>query len=50
MTIVKGLDGAAYVVAKIEQKDRQEKPPAPFTTSTLQQQARCGCATPPSAP
>ena len=32
-------DGATYVVAKVEQKDRQEKPPPPFTTSTLQQQA-----------
>jgi DNA topoisomerase-1 len=37
--ILKGLDGQRYVVAKIEHKDRQEKPPAPFTTSTLQQQA-----------
>ncbi len=37
--IVQALQGAAYVVSKIEQKDRQEKPPAPFTTSTLQQQA-----------
>jgi DNA topoisomerase-1 len=33
------LESAAFVVAKVEQKDRQEKPPAPFTTSTLQQQA-----------
>jgi DNA topoisomerase-1 len=37
--IVEALQGAAYVVTKVEQKDRQEKPPAPFTTSTLQQQA-----------
>jgi len=37
--IVQALQGAAYVVTKVEQKDRQEKPPAPFTTSTLQQQA-----------
>ena len=37
--IVKALQGAAYVVTKVEQKDRQEKAPAPFTTSTLQQQA-----------
>ena len=37
--IVQALQGANYVVSKIEQKDRQEKPPAPFTTSTLQQQA-----------
>ena len=36
--IVKALQGADYVVTKVEQKDRQEKPPAPFTTSTLQQQ------------
>jgi DNA topoisomerase I len=38
-TVVKALEGAAYTVAKIEQKDRQEKAPPPFTTSTLQQQA-----------
>jgi DNA topoisomerase-1 len=37
--IVAALEGAAYTVAKVEQKDRSEKPSAPFTTSTLQQQA-----------
>jgi DNA topoisomerase-1 len=37
--IVSALEGAEYVVSKIEQKDRPEKPAAPFTTSTLQQQA-----------
>ena len=37
--IVAALEGAKYSVAKIEQKDRSEKPHAPFTTSTLQQQA-----------
>jgi DNA topoisomerase I len=37
--IVKALQGAPYIVSKVEQKDRQEKPQAPFTTSTLQQQA-----------
>ncbi len=37
--IFKTLQDAPYVVAKVEQKDRQEKPSAPFTTSTLQQQA-----------
>jgi DNA topoisomerase-1 len=37
--IVAALEGAAYVVSKVEQKDRQEKAPPPFTTSTLQQQA-----------
>src|SRR5262249_13176036 len=33
------LDTATYVVRKVEQKDRPEKAPPPFTTSTLQQQA-----------
>ena len=37
--IATALHGASYVVSKVEQKDRQEKAPAPFTTSTLQQQA-----------
>src|SRR5207244_13407015 len=39
MTIAASLERADYVVAKIEQKDRPEKPAPPFTTSTLQQQA-----------
>ncbi len=38
-TIVEALRGADYVVSKVEQKDRNEKAPPPFTTSTLQQQA-----------
>jgi DNA topoisomerase-1 len=33
------LDTARYVVTKVEQKDRPQKAPPPFTTSTLQQQA-----------
>ncbi len=37
--IVTALEGAAYTVAKVEQKDRPEKAAPPFTTSTLQQQA-----------
>jgi DNA topoisomerase-1 len=37
--IVDALQGAKYVVAKVEQKDRPERPSPPFTTSTLQQQA-----------
>ncbi len=37
--IARALDAAAYAVSKIEQKDRSEKAPPPFTTSTLQQQA-----------
>jgi DNA topoisomerase-1 len=37
--IVRALEGAKYVVGKVEQKDRSEKPAPPFTTSTLQQQA-----------
>jgi DNA topoisomerase-1 len=36
---VAALNGAAWTVTKLEQKDRQEKPPAPFITSTIQQQA-----------
>jgi DNA topoisomerase I len=38
-TIAQALDTATYTVTKIEQKDRTEKAPPPFTTSTLQQQA-----------
>jgi DNA topoisomerase-1 len=37
--IFQALDKAKYVVSKIEQKDRVERAPPPFTTSTLQQQA-----------
>lgn len=37
--IAAALESASYRVSKVEQKDRQERPPAPFTTSTLQQQA-----------
>jgi DNA topoisomerase-1 len=39
LAIATALDTATYAVTKIEQKDRQEKAPPPFTTSTLQQQA-----------
>ena len=38
-TIVDEISKHPVSVAKIEQKDRQEKPVPPFTTSTLQQQA-----------
>ena len=37
--IANALAQADYVVSKVEQKDRSERPQAPFTTSTLQQQA-----------
>ncbi len=37
--IVAGLQGVPFNVSKVEQKDRQDRPSAPFTTSTLQQQA-----------
>ena len=37
--IVAGLAGKPFVVSKIEQKERQERPSPPFTTSTLQQVA-----------
>lgn len=33
------VNQAQFKIEKIEQKDRQERPQAPFTTSTLQQQA-----------
>jgi DNA topoisomerase-1 len=33
------LDAARYVVTKVEQKDRAQRPQPPFTTSTLQQAA-----------
>ncbi len=33
------LDTAAYLVTKVEQKDKSERAQPPFTTSTLQQQA-----------
>jgi DNA topoisomerase-1 len=33
------LTGVPFAVSKIEQRDRQQRPPAPFTTSTLQQEA-----------
>ncbi len=37
--VAAALDRAAYAVVKVEQKDRSEKAPPPFTTSTLQQQS-----------
>ena len=37
--IVTALENAKYVVWKVERKDRQRKPAAPFTTSTMQQEA-----------
>jgi DNA topoisomerase-1 len=37
--VVAQLRGVPFVVTKVEQKDRQERPQPPFTTSTLQQQA-----------
>jgi DNA topoisomerase-1 len=39
MAVARALDSATYVVAAVEQKDRAERAPPPFTTSTLQQQA-----------
>jgi DNA topoisomerase-1 len=37
--IAEALDVATYRVRKIEQKDQSQRPQAPFTTSTMQQQA-----------
>ena len=37
--IVAALKGVPFVITRIEQKDRQQRAPAPFTTSTLQIEA-----------
>ena len=37
--IVNDLDGAEYIVAEVQTKETQRRPAAPFTTSTLQQEA-----------
>lgn len=37
--VLKGLDGLTYVVQDISQKSRTKNPVAPFTTSSLQQEA-----------
>jgi DNA topoisomerase I len=38
-TILKELEGKAYSVSNLEEKEVQRNPAAPFTTSTLQQEA-----------
>lgn len=37
--IIKDLDQAGYVVSKVTKKERKRNPAAPFTTSSLQQEA-----------
>jgi DNA topoisomerase-1 len=37
--IVQALEGAAYTVLEVKKGERRRKPAAPFTTSTLQQEA-----------
>ncbi|CAA9584508.1 MAG: DNA topoisomerase I [uncultured Thermomicrobiales bacterium] len=37
--VVQGLEGAAYRVGAVTSKETQRRPSAPFTTSTLQQEA-----------
>ncbi len=37
--IVKELVGASFTISNVETKDRKTSPPAPFTTSTLQQES-----------
>jgi len=37
--IIKDLESAEYEISQIEKKETRRTPPAPFTTSTLQQQA-----------
>ncbi len=41
--ILKDLDGASYTIDSITKKETKRTPPAPFTTSTLQQQASHTC-------
>ena len=38
-TLLKSLDGQSYIVWKVKKGSRQRQPGAPFTTSTLQQEA-----------
>jgi len=35
--VLANLNGATWTVTRLEEKEKQERPPAPFTTSTLQQ-------------
>ncbi len=37
--IIEDLDGAEYEVAEVKKSERTKKPPLPFSTSTLQQEA-----------
>jgi DNA topoisomerase-1 len=37
--IVEAVRGLPFVVTEVKRKDRRKRPPAPFTTSTLQQEA-----------
>ena len=37
--VVSALEGAAYVVLKVRKSERRRNPAAPFTTSTMQQEA-----------
>jgi DNA topoisomerase-1 len=37
--VVKDLEGAAYIILKVKKSERRRNPPAPFMTSTLQQEA-----------
>jgi DNA topoisomerase-1 len=37
--VLRQLDGATYAVADVRQRESQRRPAAPFTTSTLQQEA-----------
>lgn len=37
--VIADLNGASWKITKLEEKEKQDRPPGPFTTSTLQQAA-----------
>jgi len=37
--VLAGVDGVPFVVTEVKRRERSKNPPAPFTTSTLQQEA-----------
>ncbi len=50
LAVVNGLNGANYVVTKVEQKDRQERRRRRSPPARCSSRRACACASPPSAP